>query len=71
MICTHHKYNSSDQIEKNNMGGARSMGGERRGVFTVVVRKPEGRTPPGRPRRRWEDNLSWIFRKWNGGHELD
>jgi len=32
--------------------------GKRRGVYTVVVRKPDGRTPPGRPRRRWEDNIN-------------
>jgi hypothetical protein len=31
MICIHHKYYSSDQIEKNDMGGACSMdGGEER-----------------------------------------
>jgi len=31
--------------------------GERRGVYRVVVRKPEGRAPLVRPRRRWEDNI--------------
>jgi hypothetical protein len=30
---------------------------ERRGVYRVLVEKPEGKTPPGRPRRRWEDNF--------------
>jgi hypothetical protein len=30
--------------------------GEDRGVHRVLVRKPEGRRPLGRPRRRWEDN---------------
>jgi hypothetical protein len=30
--------------------------GERRGVYRVLVRKPEGRRPLGRPKRRWEDN---------------
>jgi len=30
--------------------------GERRGVYRVLVGKPEGRRPLGRPRRRWEDN---------------
>jgi len=29
---------------------------ERRGVCTVLVGKPEGKRPLGRPRRRWEDN---------------
>jgi len=31
--------------------------GERRGVYGVLVGKPEGRRPLGRPRRRWEDNI--------------
>jgi hypothetical protein len=31
--------------------------GERRGVCRVLVRKPEGRRPLGRPRRRWKDNI--------------
>ena len=30
--------------------------GEKRGVYRVLVRKPEGKRPLGRPRRRWEDN---------------
>ena len=31
--------------------------GERRGVHRVLVGKPEGKRPLGRPRRRWEDNI--------------
>ena len=31
--------------------------GERRGVYRVLVGKPEGQRPLGRPRRRWEDNI--------------
>jgi len=31
--------------------------GERRGVYRVLVGKPEGKRPFGRPRRRWEDNI--------------
>jgi len=30
--------------------------GERRGVYRVLVGKPEGKRPLGRPRRRWEHN---------------
>jgi len=26
---------------------------------------PEGKRPMGRPRRRWEDNIKWIFRNWD------
>ena len=39
---------------------------ERRGVYRVLVGKPEAKRPLGRPRRRWEDNIKWIFRKWEG-----
>ena len=31
--------------------------GEERGVHRVLVGKPEGKRPLGRPRRRWEDNI--------------
>ena len=31
--------------------------GEERGVYRVLVGKPKGRRPPGRPRRRWADNI--------------
>jgi len=31
--------------------------GERKGVHRVLVGKPEGKRPLGRPRRRWEDNV--------------
>ena len=31
--------------------------GERRGVCGVLVCKPQGKRPLGRPRRRWEDNI--------------
>jgi hypothetical protein len=31
--------------------------GEERGLYRVLVGKPEGKRPLGRPRRRWEDNV--------------
>ena len=31
--------------------------GEKSGLYRVLVGKPEGRRPLGRPRRRWEDNI--------------
>jgi hypothetical protein len=31
--------------------------GEGRGVYRVLVGKPEGKTPLARPSRRWEDNI--------------
>jgi hypothetical protein len=31
--------------------------GEGRGVYRVLVEKPEGKRPLGRPRSRWEENI--------------
>jgi hypothetical protein len=31
--------------------------GEGRGVYRVLVGRPEGKRPLGRPRLRWEDNI--------------
>jgi hypothetical protein len=31
--------------------------GEGKGMYRVLVGKPEGKSPLGRPRRRWEDNI--------------
>jgi len=57
--------------------------GERRGVYRVLVGKPEGKRPLGRPRRRWEVNIkvdlqevgcgvwtgsSWLRIGTGGGH---
>ena len=42
---------------KNEMGRTHSTYGERRGVYRVLVGKPEGNRSLGRPRHRWEDNI--------------
>jgi hypothetical protein len=34
--------------------------GEGRGVYRVLVGKPEGKRPLWRPRRRWEDNINLL-----------
>ena len=39
------------------MSGARRRMGGMTGVYRVLVGKPEGKRPYGRPRRRWEDNI--------------
>jgi hypothetical protein len=41
--------------------------GEDRGVHRVLVGKPEGKGPLGRPRRRWEDNIKINFQEVEGG----
>ena len=40
---------------------------ERRGVFRVLVGKPEGKRSLGRPRRRWEDNIKMDLGEVGGG----
>ena len=58
MICTSHQIFSGDKIGENEMGGACGVRMEkRRGVYRVLVGKPEGQRPLGKPRRRWEDNI--------------
>jgi hypothetical protein len=37
--------------------------GEGRGVHRVLVGKPEGKRPLGRPRHRWEDNIKMDLQK--------
>jgi hypothetical protein len=43
------------------------MGGKR-GVYRVLVEKPEGNGPLGRPRCRWEDNIKIDLQEvgWDG-----
>jgi hypothetical protein len=37
--------------------------GEERGVYRVLMVKPEGKRPLGRPRRRWEDIIRMDLQK--------
>jgi hypothetical protein len=41
--------------------------GERRDAYRASVGIPEGRRALGRPRRKWEDNIKWIFERLDGG----
>jgi hypothetical protein len=43
--------------------------GEGRGVDGVLLGKPEGKRPLGRPRRRWEDNIKTDLQEVGGGCE--
>jgi hypothetical protein len=44
--------------------------GEKRGAYRILVGRPEGRQPLGRPRHRWEDNIKMDL-EVGGGHGLD
>ena len=41
--------------------------GRGRGVYRVLVGKPEGKRPLERPRRRWEDNIKMDLQEVRGG----
>jgi hypothetical protein len=41
--------------------------GQGRGVYRVLVGKPEGKRSMGRPRRRWEDNIKMDLQEVEGG----
>ena len=62
-ICTYDLYSSPNivrVIKSRRMiwaGHVARPMGEERGVIRVLVGKPEGRRPLGRPRRRWADNI--------------
>jgi len=40
--------------------------GQGRGVYRVLLGKPEGKRPLGRPRRRWEDNIKMDLQEVGG-----
>ena len=42
--------------------------GEDRVVHRMLVGKPEGKRPLGRPRCRWEDNMRMDLQEVGGGH---
>jgi hypothetical protein len=48
------------------MGGPCSTNGEKRNVSRLLVGKPEGKRPLGRPRRRWVIILGWTLERWDG-----
>jgi hypothetical protein len=57
------RFHSGDQVKKTEIGRTCSTYGARRGAFRVLVRKPEGRRPLERPRRKWEDNITMTLRE--------
>jgi hypothetical protein len=64
-----HSLNSSPNIvrviksRKMRWAGHVAHMGEGRGVYRVLVGRPEGKRPLGRPRRRWDDNIKTVLRE--------
>jgi hypothetical protein len=62
ILALHSLYSSPNivrVIKSRSMRWARHVArmGEGRGVYRVLVGRPEGKRPLGRPRRRWEGNI--------------
>jgi hypothetical protein len=45
------------------------MYGVKRNAYRILVRRPEGKRPLGRPRRRWEDNIKMDLQEM--GWDMD
>jgi hypothetical protein len=69
----HNLYSSSNIIRMIKSKRMRWAGhvariGETRNTYRILVGKPEGKRPPGKPRRRWVDNIKMDLREigWDG-----
>jgi hypothetical protein len=61
------QYCSGDEMENNDNGSACSTYGEGRGLYRVLMGKPEGKNPLGRTGLDGRIILRWILRKWDVG----
>jgi hypothetical protein len=62
-------------IKSRRMRRARHVArmGEKRNAYRILVGKPGGKRPLGRPRRRWVDNIKMDLReiRWDGVNWID
>jgi hypothetical protein len=58
IICTHPQIS-----RRRRLAGHVARMGEDRKLYKVLVGKPEGKRPLGRPRRRWEDVVRMDLRE--------
>jgi hypothetical protein len=63
----------NNQVEEDEMGGPCSTNEGKRKAYRLLVEKPVGKRPLGRPRRRWVDNIrmdlgevGWGDVDWTG-----
>ena len=70
MICTAHTICILRLIKSRRMrcAGHVERMGEERGAYKVLVGKPEGKRPLGRPRRRWVDNIGMDLQEVGCGY---
>jgi hypothetical protein len=69
MMCTPHQFLIKSRRMK--LAGHMVRTGDRKCAYRVLVWRPEGKRPLGRPRRRWEVNIVMGFKEMGWGHELD
>jgi hypothetical protein len=62
IICAPHPIFQVIKYRRIRWAGHVARIGEGRDVSRILVGKPEGKRPLGRPGRRWKDNIKWIFR---------
>jgi hypothetical protein len=62
-----------DQVKEDEMGRACSTNGEKRNAYRILVGKPEGKRPLGRPNRTLVDNIKMDLREiqWAGMDWID
>jgi hypothetical protein len=48
-------------VKEDQIGRTYSTLGVKRNAFRALVGKPEGKRSPGRPRRRWENNIKMVL----------
>jgi hypothetical protein len=56
------RYYTEVAVKESGMGRAYSTHAEKMNEHRIFVGKPEGRTPLGRPRRNWEDDVKVHLR---------
>jgi hypothetical protein len=58
------------KITEDEMGGACSINEHKRNAYRILVNKPGGKRPLGRPTRKWVDNIK-IDRRETGWGYMD
>jgi hypothetical protein len=60
-------------VKENEMVSTYSKNGEKRNAYRILMDKPEGRRPLGRPRYRWLNNIKMDLRErgWGGADSID
>jgi hypothetical protein len=64
---------TNDQVKEDEMDRACSTNGEKRNAYKILVRKPEGKRPLSKPKRKWVDTIKMdlIEIGWGGIDSID